>query len=685
MSFLNTNNSEFLTARITQKGRKAIAQGNFIISKFQIGDSEFDYNFTGYTGTGSTPSQKVLSPMDKDAQVKYPLNYSGGTVPYGQPISQEIAQTIHNNMGPAGFVSDYSPFNVSACTGTTIYCPVQEIPLTSISGTTGLTVNNGAVYNKCQYITVLFNTRTACTDYTLTGNTTSLVYKIMNASGITSNVIYLDRPLPNLTGLTGYAQVICNDCNPELDRLTTDPACAPAPTSPKGPHDPWQMDIVWTNQPAGLQGTNEYISGYTGTQYASTKQYLGYTTTSGQTWTNFTGGTITGATSYTNSMGDNVVVTPEEQKTIAIIHYSKLGDGFIDHERYFKYDDYIAADTNGVANFEVYIPFLIYHRNTGTTIGATFTMGATDYYVSSTMNLYPNSNNVVFRYLLDEQGNKVGKVFTGKKIVVIDDQEIVAALDYRSNRKYTLPAPRVAQVPIDLPCTPAETPLVTSGHTAYVTYYFENTSDEALTGLHCNYYSKIVANADANVSLKFNSSEFAYFSRQSINLGFNKFYALVQVVSTNTQPSPDGWKKIDLTSLVPNGFSLAHLAGSQYVINETMFNAAGLYNINSGNLYREYQPLNTDPIGLPEFGDAQPFPGSVKVVRATDLEVMTMMINLPSGTFTSSQNPTYKTGYPVYVTEIALLDSNNNPLAMAKTAKPIKRTGAQVFAVKLDF
>jgi hypothetical protein len=51
MSFLSNNNSEFLSVRITQKGRNSIAKGNFNIAYFQIGDSEFDYtapfdNFT---------------------------------------------------------------------------------------------------------------------------------------------------------------------------------------------------------------------------------------------------------------------------------------------------------------------------------------------------------------------------------------------------------------------------------------------------------------------------------------------------------------------------------------------------------------------------------------------------------------------------------------------------------------
>ena len=43
MSFLDGNNSEYLSARLTQKGRRAIANGDFKISYFSIGDSEFVY------------------------------------------------------------------------------------------------------------------------------------------------------------------------------------------------------------------------------------------------------------------------------------------------------------------------------------------------------------------------------------------------------------------------------------------------------------------------------------------------------------------------------------------------------------------------------------------------------------------------------------------------------------------
>jgi hypothetical protein len=86
-----------------------------------------------------------------------------------------------------------------------------------------------------------------------------------------------------------------------------------------------------------------------------------------------------------------------------------------------------------------------------------------------------------------------------------------------------------------------------------------------------------------------------------------------------------------------------------------------------------------------QFGDEQPFPGSIRLVRASDIEEMNFLINLPSTQFLESQNPTYVTGAARYVTEVALLDSNKNPLVKAKTAIPVKRTGNQAFSLRLDF
>jgi hypothetical protein len=701
MSFLNSNNSEFLTARITQKGRKSIAEGNFVISYFQIGDSEFDYNFTGFTGSGTTPHQKVLSPMDKDAQVKYPYKLtSSESLTYGNPIKQNTLDTIRNVMGPAGFVSDYIEYDSADCVGTTIACEIQEIDLTQVDGTNILTVLTGATYNGCEYVTILFNSRTCGEIPTLTGETNSLVYKI---TGITGNDLEFDRVMPNFTSLSGYAQVICHNCDVEYGMDTTaTTVCASLPVDPSAAHDPWRMEVVWTEKPAGLNASNESLLGYTGTQYASTKEYLGYNSTSGQTFTNYTGGTLSKPTTFVNSFGEEVIVKPEDQKVIAILHYSELGDSLNDPERFFKYDDYIASQTeDDILNFQVYIPFMLYHRNTGTTIGATFTMDTTNHYVTSSKNNKPNTNNVVFRYLLDEQGYKVGKVFTGKKIVVFDDQEIIAALEYKSNRRFTLPSPRVSSVPVDLPCTVGDQPLILTGETAYITYQLELTGNTALSGIHCNYYNSVTGSTPVNASIKFNTDEFRYMNNSTSLTGStsgfraNKFKALVQIVSGNTQPESDSWIEIDLTDQIPNHtvgnlIDPTNLCDYQFVIGQDMYDNGSLYSIGSNTSTTDgllgYQPTTTGgDATLPQFGDSQPFPGSIKLTRASDLEVMTFMINLPSSQFTETQNPTYVSGATKRITEVALLDGGKNVLAMSKTAKPVIRSGVQVFAVKIDF
>jgi hypothetical protein len=64
---------------------------------------------------------------------------------------------------------------------------------------------------------------------------------------------------------------------------------------------------------------------------------------------------------------------------------------------------------------------------------------------------------------------------------------------------------------------------------------------------------------------------------------------------------------------------------------------------------------------------------------------MKFMINLPSGEFDTTQNPTWSIGKTKRVTEVALLDSNKDVLVISKAGKPIVRSGTQVLTVKLDF
>jgi hypothetical protein len=692
MSFLNSNNSEFLSARITNRGRKAIAKGSFNIEYFQIGDSEYDYTtpFTNLTGT--TGHQKVFAPFDYDAGVKYPLSLDSDlTTTYGQPISNSETIKLRNEMGAGGFVSQYSSAPI-------VKTETQQIAYTKISGTTSLVVPTGVTFNDCEYITIVFD---SFSTKTITGQTNSLIYKVLSISG---NTLTLDRNTPNLATLTGNAQVVCNKC---LIEEQTDDVFNPIDYT--GQLNSWTLNTVWTEKPIGgdYNGTDESLSGYTSNQYVSIKNLLGYTKT-GQTFNNLTGGTITGTT-FKNSFDELIQVSPSEQRCIAIVHYSELGDIVVDPERFFKYDDYISSltgttgtsislfneldgadrdyDKSDSEYFEVYIPFIYYHRNTGTTLGALFTMDTTDYYINSSIN---SRNQLKFRFLVDEQNNKVGKVFVNNKIIVFDDQELVAMLDYRSNRRYTLPSPKLGLSSSD--GVAAQSMVTTTGDTAWVTYMFENTSGNTLNSFPCNYFNKISGNGTpSQIMFKFSGNSFSNMATtlSGVKDGYvaNKFYALVQ---TGTTPTPNLWKKIDITSQIPSYTSgyinPTSLTGVSFTISYSGYTGATAFDFEDhmSGVTSDYLWNTTGSTTQPQFGDEQPFPGSVRLVRASDIEEMNMIINLPSTQFTTTQNPTYTSG-DKYITEVALLDSNKEPLVVAKTPTPVKRAGTQVFAIRLDF
>jgi hypothetical protein len=174
-----------------------------------------------------------------------------------------------------------------------------------------------------------------------------------------------------------------------------------------------------------------------------------------------------------------------------------------------------------------------------------------------------------------------------------------------------------------------------------------------------------------------------------------KFKVLIQETTglTNKYPSMGGWSVIDCTSRVggdgTNYINPTGMTSNTVVITKSDVNSATPFDLEShlsgfGTNYIGDATTNDRGVTTPQFGDQQPFPGSIRLVRATDIEEMNFLVNLPCNQFDQTQNPTYVSGFK-YITEVTLLNSNKEPLVVAKTSIPIKRLGTQVFAVKLDF
>jgi hypothetical protein len=451
----------------------------------------------------------------------------------------------------------------------------------------------------------------------------------------------------------------------------------------------WTVNVVWDQKPIGLPTNSRALTGYVSNVHTGTKEFLGYNSSLGQTQN--TGTTIV------NTMNEIVTITPEEQKCIALLHYTQSGIT-ADPYRFFKYDDYISTGTSVTSGsggltdqqyFKVTIPTLMYHRNHSSSAGATFYMsGTTKQMVSN----YHSRFTIDYRDLVDGTGataNRVGKIFFNQKTIVFDDEEIVAALDVNSKRDYTLTAPKVNAVVTNNPLTD-----LTTGKTIWVTYMLSNGTGSTLNGLPCNYFMKVTGQTTPHsIAVKFNSNDFT-----NLNNGYtaNQFHILVQIVDNGIKPHPESWKLMDFTAAA-GGSSLSNLiTGHTFTIDQLSYAPAAL----APNFLLSDYVTGTDYTSTsvpPElyFGRQRTInPGNVSVVRATDIAEMVFGVNLPTGRFGDilngtdghSQNPTHKSGSgKVRITEVALLNSNKEALAFGKLATPLERLGSQVIQVKIDF
>jgi hypothetical protein len=327
------------------------------------------------------------------------------------------------------------------------------------------------------------------------------------------------------------------------------------------------------------------------------------------------------------------------------------------------------------------------------------------HYLQSTKNEDMNSPGLRYYNLWDtnptvsEYPSRIGKVFPDDKIIVIDDEEIIAAMSYKSNRNWTLPATKLF---LSTPNTcntigSSEGVLTSSNETMFVTYRFTNTS--AFTNsLHCNYYSKITGPNDCNpsnsenVGVRFggNLSCLGLYN-DSYHQGFfaEKIEIICQKVVTGNRPQSDSWRIIDMTdqisgSTVDGYITQDALTGHTFVITKDLYDAAATPKYDLGD-YIELTTEGDDTSVQLNFGDEYYFYGSLETdIQATIYE-MRYKVNLSNTEFLVSTNPTWNTTTKPYITEIGLYDDEKNLMLISKLQSPVLRQGIQQFFIKFDF
>lgn len=489
----------------------------------------------------------------------------------------------------------------------------------------------------------------------------------------------------------------------------------------------WNMNIPWSENPAGLietgTGATQNYKTFNSKSYIGTKEYLGYMTSNGQTFTD-RNGVVEDSVYYYDSFSNKIVVKPEEQKSIAIIHYTNNSIDLFYGEKFAletPITGTIAEDIIGDArNFKLHLPWLMWHKNPQCCYGETFYVVPPQdnfkydtfllfkpHYIKSTKNSDMNQPGIRYYYLWDTNPNinglpsRVGKVFPDQKMIIIDDEELIAALSYKSNRNWTLPAPTTSlTVPNSCNSDNSTTGLgvlTATNQKMYVSYLLTNTSSGATNSLHCNYYSSISGpNVDCgtpgsqNVAVRF-GSEFnclKQITSKTLVNGFvaNKFQIICQLVTDGGRPNSNDWKIIDFTNQLSattiNGYlTQSGLTNNTFVITDDLYQVAISYKLNDYNSLPKVgqtgQTLN--------FGDEYYFYGSLETdIQATIYE-MRYKINLGQAEFQHSSNPSWSQGVTPYISEIGLFDSEFNLMMVSKLQSPVPRQGIQQFLLKFDF
>ena len=735
MAYIIKNTSGLINTRITDVGRRNISQGNFNISYFQIGDSEVSYNaasnynivnnnilmpaFNAQNDTGTPRSNKQ--------NIKYPYYVQGGAGnTYGIPFLDSQFQSVYNSAGVKGFFTTggTSVQTSSAYTVTSNYL----VDMTTLSGQTSIDITldycaaTTGTPSINDYITIFFDPNGGCGNF---GTYPVLTYRIQDMSpstgttGTTGYNLTLDRSVPDYSvvvpsgsiarvliypsGMTQLYDSVTPAVYWETDAINFETPCD---ITNRENTLVWNMNIPWSVNPAGVF-SNQYedYTQYGSVSYIGTKEYLGYQEPSGQTDTSLV--------FYYNSFDERIIVPPAQQKAIGIIHYTNQSIDNVYGEKFSTtpFDPQNPTDSTGLArHFKITLPTLMWHKSTGGTIGETFYIDPPGYdnlcvpfYIKSTKNIDMNDPGIRYYHLWDTNPdsngnlNRIGKVFPDSQIVIIDDEEVIAAMSYKANRNWTIPAPKLSLLTPNTCFSNGQSAtglLSNDTQKMWVTYRLDSTG--FTNSLHCNYYSMITGPTTGcttdsqNVAVRF-GSEFPFLSDGSFGdgtlTGFsaNSLKLICQIVIGDAQPSPTNWKEIDVTNEISgstiNGYlTVSGITGNTFQITSDLYNNASLYDLS------DYIDIPTNgQTDILNFGDEYYFYGNLESDITATIYEMRYLINLGRNQFTNTSNPTWTSGTTSYVTEIGLYDANKDLIVISKLQSPELRQGIQQYAVKLDF
>lgn len=709
MSYIIPSTSPFVSIKLTQKGREQLAQGKLNFSYWAVGDSEINYVREALVDANPTDvslsaTSVVMRPVDREPNLKYFIKPSTTTNPLNEintGILNVIKAEVNNEATERGFFSN-SGGVYTTLTGSTYTPFTTTISNVVLTGGTTLQLS-GATVSVGDLILLKISNTTA-------GNITpnaniiplpNLWYKIQ-ATG--TNSVTLDRNLPNLSSQTVTSQVIVYRGGEVYNTIATgnttaywdtgtlsfDSAnnitCSDVPV--------WNMNNVWCENIAGITGltsTNLYedYTKFGSYRFLGQKQpYFNIDCESDPT----TGPVTCDGTGL--SYVDDVV------KSISVLHYTNNAISNL-------YGEYFYTNIANGKYLKVTVPDMMYHRMSGST-GSGTTMGMS--FIGSGATKVITDTDIQYIDLIEEPtminsgltSNVVGKVFPQLKTVVFTDDEIVAAMSYKSNRNWTLP--ELAAV-LQAPSGGTSTGVLGVNETMYLTYTLENNYVSGLTTpLSCQKYVKITNNTSSpkDVAFRINGTDMLTYMRKLEDPSYDGygFYAdtfklLYQIVAeSTTRPASGSWKQYDFTSTAittnanetidPKLLENQTSSITGFVLDKLKDNAATTYSaIQSLNLAPNSQPTNL------QFGDERFFYGNLTTYIGATIYKTLFNISINAGQFNTTTNPTRSTNPAtnpptIKITEVGIYDSSNNLVCIGKLSNPVPLSGGNTIMLELS-
>jgi hypothetical protein len=711
MSYIIPNTSPFISTKLTQVGREKLAKGALTFKYWAIGDSEINYDREEEINDAQissffSGSTFILRPVDIQPDLKSfittsslnPLNEINDSNIY------VVKAVVNNEATERGFFSGQTS-GYTTLTSTTYSNASQRIQNTFLTGGTslsGVSTTNISVGD----LMLLKLVNQTVVNYTANTNSIAIPNMWYRVQSIGPNTVVVDRNLPNYSGDTNlselnfyiggevYNTIATGNTSAYWDSGTLSfdsdsiVTCSDTPV--------WNMNNVWCESLAGMTGLTgssvyEDYTDFGSYRFLGQKNpYLDYLCQTTATTITF------------ECNGPNNSYPDEVKKSIGLIHYTNNTISNL-------YGEFLFIDNENDKTFTLDIPDLLYHRRnyptgSGTTSGMKFiASGSTQFIGSSDIEYVDLIEDPTF--IGAKTPKAIGRVFPQLKIAIIDDDELVAALSYKSNRNWTLPELSAALI---APTGGTSTGALLVGETMYLTYSLSNESYTGLTTtLPCQNYTKITNTSSSakDVSFKINDVDLLPYMRKLDKpgydgLGFNgyKLELVYQVVqNSNDRPLPGSWKKYDFTSTAitttsnttidPTKLELQNPTTNGFVLDSLKQTGSTIFDIT--------QTLSMQTIVGPQtlqFGDERFFYGNVSTYIGATIFKTIFNIQVSSAQYNVTSNPTrskdLSTNPPdIRVSEIGIYDSDSNLVIIGKLSMPIALTSGRtiICELSLDF